>query len=116
MTNPLKKVPKTYAVEVDRPLRPDHRKLMESTFFLNDGTILKPGKVCVDTTNLSGFRITILEGKNRQIRRVCEKLGYQVRRLCRVSIGLICLGALREGELRPLAEVELASLMSVLST
>lgn len=111
VTNPLTRLPKTYAVEVDKPLRPDDHKLMESTFVLNDGTVLKPAKVIVEK-NLRTFRMTIVEGKNRQIRRVCEELGYEVRSLRRVSIGSIRLGGLGEGKLRPLTEAERSSIMA----
>ena len=111
VTNPLSKIPKTYAVEVDKPLQPGDRKLMESTFVLRDGTVLRPAKVVLNTTNLRAFRMTITEGKNRQIRRVCEELGYEVRSLCRLSIGPVRLASLREGEVRSLTDTEQASLV-----
>ncbi|MBM2841111.1 MAG: ribosomal large subunit pseudouridine synthase [Bacteroidetes bacterium] len=112
VTNPLTKLPKTYTVDVDKPLRPGDKKLMESTFVLNDGTVLKPAKVIVGNT-LHSFRMTIIEGKNRQIRRMCEELGYEVRSLHRVSIGPIRLGMLKEGEVRPLTEKELSEISFV---
>jgi 23S rRNA pseudouridine2605 synthase len=112
VTNPLSKVPKTYAVELDGPLSPEALGRMESIFELDDGTVLKPAKVKIDRNSSRSFHITIVEGKNRQIRRVCEELGYEVRRLCRLSIGPIRLGSLREGEIRPLTEAERLSVVS----
>jgi len=113
VTNPLSKLPKTYAVEIDKSLRPDDLKKMQATFVLNDREVLKPAKVKVDKNNLRSFTITIIEGKNRQIRRMCEELGYEVRRLCRLSIGSIRLGSLREGELRALTVAERSSIVSL---
>jgi 23S rRNA pseudouridine2605 synthase len=113
VTNPLSKVSKTYAVEIDKLLRPEALKKMEATFVLNDGEVLKPAKVKLDKSNQRSFSITIVEGKNRQIRRMCEELGYAVRRLCRLSIGSIRLGSLREGEFRPLTEAERSSVVSL---
>jgi len=115
ITSPLTKVPKMYAVAIDKRLRPDDRKLMESTFTLRDETLLRPAVVSVDKRNPLALNMTITEGKNRQIRRLCEELGYEVRSLCRLSIGPIRLGNLAEGEARPLTEKELSLIKSLLS-
>lgn len=56
------------------------------------------------------FLIVITEGKNRQIRRMCEALGYEVRHLRRTRVGGVELGDLPEGEWRPLTRQELGSL------
>lgn len=56
------------------------------------------------------FLIIITEGKNRQIRRMCEVFGYGVRHLRRTRVGGIELGDLPEGEWRPLTKQEIASL------
>ncbi len=106
VTNPMSGIPKTYSVKVDKPLRLEDRKRMESTFLLDGGTKLKPAQAVVDANNPNAFRITIVEGKNRQIRRLCKSLGYEVLSLCRLSIGAVPLGNLREGRTRPLTAVE----------
>lgn len=56
------------------------------------------------------FRIVLTQGLNRQIRRMCEALGYKVVTLKRVRIMQIRLGDLKPGQYRPLTEQELASL------
>jgi pseudouridine synthase len=112
VTSPLTKVQKTYHVEVDKPLKPDDRRLMESTFMLKDGTVLKPARLEVDVASGRRFRMTIDEGKNRQIRRMCEELGYQVQRLQRLKIGPVKLGNLTEGQVRPLTQAEVNALMA----
>ncbi len=56
------------------------------------------------------FSIVVTEGKNRQIRRMCEALGYEVLHLRRTRVAGVGLGSLPVGEWRPLTEKELASL------
>jgi 23S rRNA pseudouridine2605 synthase len=106
ITNPMSGIPKTYSVEVDRPLLPEDRKRMESSFLLDDGITLKPAQVVLESNRQNAFRITIVEGKNRQIRRLCKALGYEVRSLCRLNIGVVRLGNLGSGQTRLLTTVE----------
>ena len=56
------------------------------------------------------FRIGIHEGRNRQIRRMCEAAGLQVARLCRVQEGGLSLGSLKAGQWRYLTAEELRRL------
>jgi 23S rRNA pseudouridine2605 synthase len=58
------------------------------------------------------LRITIHEGKNRQIRRMCDAVGLEVARLRRVSIGPIKLGMLQPGEWRELKPAEVGAIRS----
>ena len=60
------------------------------------------------------FRIILTQGLNRQIRRMCETLGYEVRDLVRVRIMNIRLGSLKEGEYRKLTDAELNELHEML--
>ena len=99
---------------IDTPLKAEDHRRMESPFVLDDGTKLKPAHVDVDARNPCTFHVTIIEGKNRQIRRLCEALGYEVQRLRRLSIGGVRLGTLREGQTRPLTDSERSSIMSLL--
>jgi 23S rRNA pseudouridine2605 synthase len=54
--------------------------------------------------------ITIAEGRNREVRRLCEALGLQVDRLVRVKFGPVELGELAVGKVRSLTKVELKAL------
>ena len=56
------------------------------------------------------FDITIHEGRNRQVRRMCDAIGFPVRELKRIKLGPIKLSNLGRGKFRPLSENELAQL------
>jgi len=70
-----------------------------------------PAKVALSPPNL--LRITIHEGRNRQVRRMCEAVGHPVRRLVRVRIGTIADRRLKPGSWRNLTMAEVRALESV---
>jgi 23S rRNA pseudouridine2605 synthase len=110
VTNPFEKVSKTYEVRLNKPLRISDQQTLESPMKLDDGTELTSAVVDMISSDKVSCQITIYEGKNRQIRRMFEKVGYDVVALKRLSIGLIKLGNLKEGEHRPLTTKERASI------
>ena len=83
LLNPIYNHEKEYVVEVDRKFTPAFLKHMQEGVDLSDGKT-KPAKVRRIDDNL--FSITLSEGRNRQIRRMTEKLGYTVRDLQRIRI------------------------------
>lgn len=91
------KVEKEYFVYVDKELNQNMLTNLEKGVVL-DGYKTLPAKV----QQISGkeFKIVILEGKNRQIRRMCERFGYNVLELKRIRIGDIKLDRLKTGEYR----------------
>jgi 23S rRNA pseudouridine2605 synthase len=112
LTSPDRHVPKTYRVQLDRPLTEEHRCVMQEGMLLDDGTTLRRAVVKPHPDGAGTITLTIWEGKNRQIRRMAEALGYVVRDLVRIQIGPVRLGTLREGEVRPLTGREVALLMT----
>ena len=110
MMHPKGNIPKTYIVTVRGELEGAEENLRRPIVL--DGyrirkPIVKTLSVQEDKARLS---ITIYEGRNRQIRRMCEAAGLQVLRLCRVSEGSISLGDLPRGTWRHLTEAELLQL------
>src|SRR5690606_9048236 len=98
---------KEYIVSVDKPITPEFIKNMsEGVKILGQKTL--PCKV----TQLSkyDFNIILTQGLNRQIRRMCEVLGYEVYRLQRIRIMNIHLGNLPPGQWRDLTKKEKAQL------
>lgn len=111
ITSPGRKVEKRYLVALDRPLTGRDKRHLEAGMTLSDGTAVS-GAVLAPGTSENEYEIGIREGKNRQIRRMCETLGYQVQKLHRISIGEIELGSLKEGKYRSLSPQERASILS----
>ena len=101
---------KEYVVAVDRPLTDDFVHQMASGVRLEDlGQTTKPCKV--RKLGPKVFAITLMQGLNRQIRRMCEAFDYQVEGLQRVRIMHIKLGQLPLGRWRNLSEQEIAPLL-----
>lgn len=98
---------KEYLVTVAQPITPEFLLTMASGVpILN--TVTKPCRV-VKKDGYT-FRITLSQGLNRQIRRMCEYLGYEVRRLIRVRIMHVTLGNLKSGAWRYLTAREIEEL------
>jgi 23S rRNA pseudouridine2604 synthase len=98
---------KEYLVTVDRPLTEDFIRQMEQGVPIL-GTMTLPSKVIQDGPRQ--FRIILIQGLNRQIRRMAEYLGYQVVRIIRIRIMNVGLGRLQPGEWRYLTAHELAGI------
>jgi 23S rRNA pseudouridine2605 synthase len=80
---------------------------------LRQGVVLGDGRTAparVSQVGPHGLRITIHEGRNRQVRRMCEAVGHPVRRLVRTRIGPIRIGTLSPGQWRALAPSEVRAL------
>jgi 23S rRNA pseudouridine2604 synthase len=99
---------KEYLVTVDRPITNLSLKMMAGGVKIM-GEVTKPAKV--SRVDQCTFRIILTQGLNRQIRRMCSALGYQVQRLQRLRIMNVQLGKLRSGEWRALTPAELAGLL-----
>lgn len=110
LTSPAEHCIKTYKVILDRPLSANDRATMETGMILSDGTILKSAKV----TPLRGteYAFSLIEGKNRQIRRMCHELGYEVLALHRTEIGPLKIRGLAPGTARSLSRREIMQLFS----
>ncbi|WP_342433700.1 23S rRNA pseudouridine(2604) synthase RluF [Neobacillus sp. FSL H8-0543] len=103
---------KEYIVTVDKPITPDFLKNMtEGVKIL--GTKTLPCKIVQLSKYV--FQITLTQGLNRQIRRMCEALGYEVYRLQRIRIMNIHLGNLPVGQWRDLSKKERTQLFRELN-
>lgn len=102
---------KEYEVEVDKSLTADFIKHMQNGVRIL-GQITKPCQVHQLSANK--FRIILTQGLNRQIRRMCQALGYEVKTLVRLRIMSITLGNLEVGEYRYLTVKEISALKQML--
>ena len=107
LTHPSFGIEKEYLTQVEgEPSRAALRELREGVE-LDDGPTAKARVTAIDPSLL---RITIHEGRNRQIRRMCEAIGHPVIRLVRTRIGPIVDRRLKPGEWRVLSRDEVRSL------
>ena len=98
---------KEYEVRIDRPVTPEFVQQMSRGVPILD-TVTLPCRV--RRTGERSFNIVLVQGLNRQIRRMCEALGANVTHLRRVRIMNLRLGKLLPGQWRELTEEELAGL------
>lgn len=112
LTHPSRQVDKEYEVEVRPPARPEQLDAMRRGMTLAEGERLAPMGVEVRRTDGDHqvLRLTLIQGVNREIRRICRDLGLTVLRLRRQRQGPVNLGSLPPGRWRELTPAEIASL------
>ena len=114
LTHPKNEINKSYRVVVVGIVPQEKLDLLRIGVKLEDG-VTAPALVDLveydHVKNLSVFNVTIHEGKNRQIRRMCDYIGYPVRQLKRYKIANLTLNGLNRGQYRPLYEEELQALL-----
>lgn len=112
LTHPTHHVPKTYRVTV-RPTITEEQITALTTGIEIDGRMTMPSEVRVleKKEGRVVLEIIIYEGRNRQIRKMCDALGLEVARLKRTQIGSVKLGMLKQGDWRNLTDEEVHKLM-----
>jgi 23S rRNA pseudouridine2605 synthase len=115
LSHPRYHVDKTYLVKALGELTVTMTQKLENGIELDDGKTA-PAKI----ENIRGrgahswFEITIHEGRNRQVRRMCDTIGLQVLRLKRIRQGFLTLGTLPTGQFRALDNSEIARLKEII--
>lgn len=109
--HPKFELPKTYLLQLEGKIT------MDAVYRLRTGVILEDGptapaevQVLKSEDERSVLKLIITEGRNRQIRRMCSSIGYNVQRLTRVAIGPLSLKRLIPGEYRHLTVREIEEL------
>ena len=102
---------KEYVVTVNKPITPDFIEKMAGGVPILD-TVTR--KCEVEAIGEYTFRIILTQGLNRQIRRMCEYLGYKVTKLKRIRVMNISLGNLKPGEYREVTETEIKELYKLI--
>ena len=112
LTHPTHHVPKTYRVTI-RPTITEEQITALTTGSEIDGRMTMPSEVRVleKKEGRVVIEIIIYEGRNRQIRKMCDALGLEVARLKRTQIGSVKLGMLKQGDWRNLTDEEVHKLM-----
>lgn len=116
LLHPAREVWKTYAAQVEGSFSKQEVQTLKNGVPLEDG-MTAPAKVRVldwdDRTGRTKVEISIHEGKNRQVRRMCEAVGHPVRALKRTEFAGLNLSGVKRGEYRTLTEEEVAYLYEV---
>ncbi|PLX73172.1 MAG: pseudouridine synthase [Desulfuromonas sp.] len=111
LAHPRHEIDKTYLVRVRGHLDRQAVSRLEQGVRLEDG-LTAPAKVAAlrNSGSHCWFELTIHEGRNRQVRRMCESLGYPVSRLARIGYAFLTLDGLEPGAYRLLTDDEVARL------
>lgn len=108
ITDPRRGVPRVYLVTVRGEVTPEEAESMAKGLVAS-GVRLQAESVVVRKASRRESHLTIelREGKNREVRRLCESVGHEVTRLKRVRIGALEIGGLEPGQWRELTKAEL---------
>ena len=116
LTHPKHEVEKTYLAMVNGIISPEEKRRFENGLQIEDYTTAKAKLKIVkadEEKNYSVCKITIHEGRNRQVRKMCKAIGHPVRNLRRIQMGRINIRGLEVGEYRNLTDEEVAYLKTV---
>lgn len=111
LTHPSKHVSKTYKVTVRPPVSEEQLTKIATGIVIDDRkTAPADVRVVLQEENRVVLEIVLYEGRNRQIRKMCEEIGLEVARLRRIAVGSVKLGMLKQGDWRELTEEEVRKL------
>jgi len=112
LLNPCHEIPRVYQVVTDQPLPPAALAALKQGVFLGDGTFCQPVQVAPLPGPAPGrsYRLTLQEGKNREVRRLVQHFQRRVRGLHRLQFGPVSLSGLRSGAVRLLTPGEVRRL------
>jgi len=107
LTHPRHRIPKIYHVKVKGEITPEQLKKLNRSMVIDDYEIL-PVETTIVTRrdNYSVLRMELYEGRNRQIRKMCEAVELEITKLQRVAIGNLKLGDLTPGAWRHLTKTQ----------
>ncbi len=107
-------IPRTYLVKVQGVVSPQHLERLQTGKVKLDGHPVLPVELALErlTQTNAWYRISLTEGRNREIRRLFEVLGYFVLKLTRISFGTLDLNGLEPGEYRLVSPAEIETLLS----
>jgi len=116
LTHPKNEIDKTYNVTVKGNVTNEDIEQLQKGVKIDDEYITKPAKVKIlkidKEKNISRIQITIHEGKNRQVRKMCEAINKKVLALHRCKIGNIEVKDIKVGNWRYLTKKEVENLMN----
>ena len=116
LTHPSIKVPKVYIVSIDSLIAPHELEKMANGIEIEKGKIAYADiEVLEVDKNRTMMRITLYQGMNRQIRKMFEHFGYEVKSLKRIQHATIQLEGLKRGEFKPIKPKQIKELRNFLN-
>ena len=114
LTHPKHHLEKVYRVKVGGEISDEQYERLTDEMVI-DGYKIQPVKVVIVSSDGDStlLKMTLKEGRNRQIRKMCQQVGLTVKRLCRISIGPVKLDGLPVGKWRYLTQKEIDSLFKM---
>jgi pseudouridine synthase len=110
LMHPRYEIPKAYQVTCDRPVKREDLQQLKSGIRLKEGTTAPARVEVIPASKGKEIGIVVHEGWNRQVRRMFEALGYDVRKIDRVAYGPVTREGLPRGSHRPLTAAEVRQL------
>jgi pseudouridine synthase len=112
ITNPESRIPKTYLVKTNALLSDEVLARLNKGVVMKRGDFAKPEMVrrLEDRGKYTWLEVVLTEGKNREVRRMVEAVGFKVLKLVRTRLGPLTLGGLEVGRFRELTSAEVAAL------
>jgi len=116
LIHPKYHIPKKYLVKVsDAPDEKDMAKLRKGIYLEDGRTLPAEAKFIKSTKTNSWIELTVYEGKNRLVKRMCFAIGHSVLKLQRTEFAGIKLGSLKQGDFRTLTMDEVERLKKIVS-
>ncbi len=116
LTHPSVKVPKVYIVTVDGKVHLHHMEKMAQGIEIEKGKIAYADTQIIESANQrTTLQVTLIQGLNRQIRKMFDALGFQVVSLKRVQHATITLEGLKKGQFKPIKPQQIKELRNFLN-
>jgi 23S rRNA pseudouridine2605 synthase len=119
IAHPSKEIPKTYHVKLDDHVPPEKlEKLLKGVSILGGGKVKAKSirKLRKGSNKKDWLEVVITEGKNRQIRKMFQKIGFDVQKLQRVAIGKLEIGKIERGQYKELTTRQIEKIFEVKET
>lgn len=115
LTHPSREIEKVYKVTLDKPLQNEDMKKLRQGVRLSDGVARVNDVAMVEGSKRMRVFVSLHEGRNREVRRIFEALGYDVKYLDRVSFAGIQYSGVQRGEWRYLTNIEVRYLRELVA-
>ncbi len=112
LMHPSSEIKRDYLVEINKAITIDHKKMMLDNIDIGNNETGKFSKIRKSNNGKNQYKLSLYTGKNREIRRVFNKLGYKIISLKRISYGPVNIKKINLGSFRYLSDAETNSILN----